>query len=309
MPLKNSFSEANGFQRMLILFTLILIGIIGLGVAVGFIAIITGNIGAVVNSINANSSMHAIRLMKVVQMLSQLLIFILPALGFAYLTQSNGLKYLHFDKPATLKNIGLAAIVTLLAIPFINLLGQWNMTWDFPSALSGLEEWMKATQQQNDDAIMAFSKMPHTADILTNILMMAIIPAIGEELLFRGIIQPQFQKAFKNHHVAIWVTAILFSAIHMQFYGFLSRMLLGAIFGYLYHYSKNLRLAMVAHFTNNMLALFLVIIFGVDQMDTNFEDPFSASIVIPSIALFAGSIAWLVYWAKNNRTKSIPHEN
>lgn len=300
MPLKSSFSEANGLQRGLILFGLIVMGSIMFGVGIGFIAIATGNIGAVITSVTVNSPIDQVRIMKVVQMLSQAFMFVLPALGYAFLTKTNGIKWLGLKPLNSIQAIGVSVLVTLLAVPLINLLGQWSMLVEFPASLKGLEDWMLATQQQNDDAIMAFAKMPTLADVATNVLMMAILPAIGEELIFRGVIQPELSKVFKNHHAGIWVTAFLFSAIHMQFYGLFSRMILGAIFGYLFYYSGNLKTSMIAHFTNNMLALILVLIYGVEEMETSFEDPFSLGLISMSIGLFALGVFLLIKWVKKN---------
>ncbi|TAF81977.1 MAG: CPBP family intramembrane metalloprotease, partial [Sphingobacteriales bacterium] len=89
------------------------------------------------------------------------------------------------------------------------------------------------------------------------LLMIAILPAIGEELFFRGTIQNIFTALFKNPHVAVWLTAILFSAIHLQFYGFLPRMFLGALFGYLFIWGKSIWLPILGHFLNNGFAVIM----------------------------------------------------
>jgi membrane protease YdiL (CAAX protease family) len=95
-------------------------------------------------------------------------------------------------------------------------------------------------------------------EFLAAIVILAVVPAIGEELLFRGILQNKITLLTKNYHVAIWVSAIIFSAIHFQFYGFVPRVLLGALFGYLYVWSGNLGVAILAHFINNGFTLFLI---------------------------------------------------
>ncbi|HPH46026.1 MAG TPA: CPBP family intramembrane metalloprotease, partial [Chryseolinea sp.] len=99
-----------------------------------------------------------------------------------------------------------------------------------------------------------------TAQIVVAFIVIAILPAIGEELVFRGIIQKELFRGTKNSHLSIWIAAAIFSAIHLQFYGFVPRMLLGVLFGYLYHWSGNLTLSMLAHFVNNgftVVALYL----------------------------------------------------
>jgi membrane protease YdiL (CAAX protease family) len=298
MALKNSFSNANGVQRVLILMLLILVGFMSLGMFTGFIAAITGDLNAVLGPISEDSPMSRIRIMKVVQMGAQVFIFALPALGYTYLTKRSGVLFMRFHKWPQPYHIGMAALITLLAIPFINLLGQWSMQWHLPAFLSDFEASLRTTQELNDNAILAFTKMPSIGDVLTNIVMMALLPAVCEELLFRGVIQRELHKATRNHHVAIWISAFLFSALHGQFFGLFSRMLLGALFGYLYFYSKNLRLAIVGHFTNNILALALVFFFGTDQMEASFDEPFGIPTIIGTSVLFIASVLLLFYWSR-----------
>jgi len=84
-----------------------------------------------------------------------------------------------------------------------------------------------------------------------NILIIAILPAFGEELIFRGVLQKILSDLFRNKHAAVWVTALFFSAVHLQFFGFLPRLILGLAFGYLYLWSGTLWLPIIAHFVNN----------------------------------------------------------
>ena len=90
--------------------------------------------------------------------------------------------------------------------------------------------------------------------MLFNIFLIAFIPAMGEELFFRGALQGALRD-WKGIKTAIWITAIVFSAIHLQFYGFVPRMLLGAFFGYLIFWSNSIWPAVLAHFVNNVMAV------------------------------------------------------
>ncbi|WP_425402051.1 CPBP family intramembrane glutamic endopeptidase [Hugenholtzia roseola] len=96
-------------------------------------------------------------------------------------------------------------------------------------------------------------------------ITIAIVPAVGEEIVFRGITQPLFERIFKNPHVAIWLTAAIFSAVHLQFYGFLPRFVLGIIFGYLYFYGKNLTYPILGHLVNNGTTLVIMYGLGADR--------------------------------------------
>ena len=105
---------------------------------------------------------------------------------------------------------------------------------------------------------------------------MAIIPAIGEEVLFRGIIQRKIFHKIGDMHISIWLTAILFSAIHLQFLGFFPRVILGAMFGYMYAWSRNLWTPIFAHFVNNATTLLMVYLSNQQLIAVDVENPESS---------------------------------
>lgn len=132
--------------------------------------------------------------------------------------------------------IGLTAVIALSFMIVNSAVGEWNMNIDFPD--SSFEEWAKQSEEQLKkltEHVVNFTSFTH---FIIAIIVVAIIPAIGEELLFRGLIQNLFVKAFSNYHVAIWISGLAFAAIHMQFYGLAPRMLLGVVFGYLYQIGR-----------------------------------------------------------------------
>src|SRR5690606_2422366 len=115
--------------------------------------------------------------------------------------------------------------------------------------------WMKVQELQMEKITEKILQVTSFSGLLLNLLVIAIIPAIGEELLFRGCLQPVFHRWTKNIHIAIWITAIIFSAIHVQFYGFIPRMLMGAVFGYMLYWGRSIWLPIIAHFINNATAV------------------------------------------------------
>ena len=117
------------------------------------------------------------------------------------------------------------------------------------------------------------TKMELPIDLLVAMLVIAVLPAIGEELVFRGLIQNELYRGTKNIHVAIWVAAILFSAIHFQFFGFVPRLLLGALFGYLYYWSRNLWIPILAHFVNNGLSVLVMYFYQRGSFEYDLENP------------------------------------
>jgi membrane protease YdiL (CAAX protease family) len=169
------------------------------------------------------------------------------------------------------RSLPLVILMMMLALPFVTWLGYLNSFMVLPDSLSGLENWMKSAEDSNQQLVESFLAMDSVGDLLVNLLLIAVIPAIGEEFFFRGIIQQELLSKRMNPHVAIWLTAILFSAFHLQFYGFLQRMILGVLFGYLMWWSGSIWPAVAAHFTNNGFAVFMAYIYGYEELDQNLE--------------------------------------
>ncbi len=205
--------------------------------------------------------------LKFLQTLQTVGVFILPCLLCAYLWDTHPMHYLQIDRIPSLPVAGFTVLIMLLALPGINLLSWCNQQMQLPAFLAGLEQWMQT--QEDNAAILTerFIRADSVSVLLANLFIMAFLPAIGEELCFRGVIQKLFQTVASSHgekqiskiaiHLSVWVSAVLFSAMHLQFYGFIPRMLLGAFFGYLLVWSGSLWLPVLAHFTNNAMAVLL----------------------------------------------------
>jgi len=196
-----------------------------------------------------------IAVLKMVQTVSAIGTFIVPPFVLAWLFHPSPLDFLSIRKKPAFSSSVLIIALLFLAVPLINHLGELNSHFHLPSFLKGMEDWMKASEEQAARLTEVFLIMNTPTDMVVNLFMVAVIPAIGEELLFRGIIQNIFSRWLKNNHVAVWLAAILFSAMHMQFYGFIPRLLLGAMLGYLLVWSGNLWWPIIAHFVNNAAAV------------------------------------------------------
>lgn len=192
--------------------------------------------------------------------------FIIPGIVFAYFFyKSKWASFLHINKFPKLNNLLLGSMLILAAFPLAQFAFWLNMKIPMPSFLIEMEE---GTAEMVKNLLLV--EQPH--ELWFNLFIIAVIPAIGEEFIFRGILQKKLVEQFKNPHVAIWVAALIFSAIHMQFQGFLSRMLLGAILGYLYHWSGNLWVAIIAHFVNNAVQIVGQYFFQKGMIDINLDD-------------------------------------
>jgi membrane protease YdiL (CAAX protease family) len=194
-----------------------------------------------------------IDLLKLVQLVTSLGIIILPSFIMAYFVSEKPLIFLGLSKKPDFILFLLVVILMMLAIPFINLLGDINQHMVLPKAFSGIETWMKNAEQQATQLTEKIVQVRTLSGLSINLFLIAVLPAFGEELFFRGVFQG-IVKDWKGAVTAIWIGAIVFSAIHLQFYGFLPRMLMGALFGYLFFWSKSLWLPITAHFVNNALA-------------------------------------------------------
>lgn len=210
--------------------------------------------------------------------------FVLASLIFYYTAIKQPIGRFFTDRPATMKGLGLVFIVVISFMVVNTLFAEWNANIKLPDFMSGFESWARGLEDRLKIFTDYLTHFDSPGYFLFAILVVAVIPAVGEELLFRGLLQNLFLKIGKNPHVAIWIAAFLFGALHFQFYGIVPRVLLGALFGYLYLWSGNLLIPMFAHFINNGLSLLFLYIYqmGVTDIDVDSMEAFP----IPYIVLF-----------------------
>lgn len=206
-------------------------------------------------TINDLNNPGSIRFLKYFQVVQSFGVFIIPPFILGWFFLGNIAEYLSLNKSVNFASVLLVLLLSFAASPFINFIGEMNANMQLPEWLSGLENWMKNAEESAAELTEAFLKVDTLGGLLFNIFMVAFLPAIGEELLFRGVFQRIFTNWAKNIHWGIWITAILFSAMHMQFYGFIPRMFLGVLFGYLLVWSGSMWLPIIAHFLNNAVAV------------------------------------------------------
>lgn len=199
--------------------------------------------------------------LKWVQFLQSSAMFLLPPFVMAYLWSQKPLEWLKLRRGGDrAKGEGLWAIgIMLVALPAINMLSLWNQQIALPAFLEPLEAWMKAKEEEAGLLTDQFLNVTTLGGLLVNMLLLALLPAVSEELTFRGVLQGLMTKIERQGvpHMAIWCTAILFSAIHMQFYGFVPRMLMGALFGYMLAWTGSMWIPILMHMTNNAMAVLL----------------------------------------------------
>ncbi len=193
-------------------------------------------------------------IVKFLQIAQAICLFIIPAFFYCKLTGNSPTRYLKLNKSVPTQTGVLIVVIMIAAIPFINLLGDINSKMVLPAFLNNIEDWMETAEERAAKLTIVLVSGTTISSLLINLIMIAVLPAISEEVLFRGILQPILIKSTRNIHIAIIITAAIFSAFHLQFYGFLPRFFLGIILGYLYVASGSLWLPIIAHFTNNAIA-------------------------------------------------------
>jgi uncharacterized protein len=250
------------------------------------------------------SDPDSMNLLKYFQVFQSIGLFIVPPLIVAWLFHSSISEYLSLNKKPMLPAIILVVLLIFIINPFINFTGAINAEMHFPEWMSGVEGWMRNAEDTAEKLTKAFLKVDTLGGLLLNLFMIAVLPALGEELLFRGVIQKLFSQITRNVHWGIWISAALFSALHMQFYGFIPRLLLGGMFGYLLVWSGSLWLPIIAHFINNAAAVILLYMIDKGQIDPSIEE-FGTGTGEWYIALFSLIMAILILSAIRNQKKPI----
>lgn len=193
--------------------------------------------------------------LRISTILQNVFFFITPAIITALFITKLPADFLQLRKTPSFKSILLTTTIILLSIPAMNFIIHCNESIVLPDALSGLEKSLKALEDSNKEQINILLGEPTIGSLIMSVLIIGLLTGLGEELFFRGTLQNIFRTRPMNPHSAIWITAIIFSALHFQFYGFIPRVLLGAFFGYLILWSGSIWLPIFAHALNNSLVV------------------------------------------------------
>lgn len=183
--------------------------------------------------------------------------FIVPSLIFLYVSTKDPRNFILWKRQIHLSKLLIVIGILFFLGPFVNLLISWNEAMHLPAFLSSVEANMRMMEDSAQRLTEALVSMETPTELFYMVLIVAVMPAIGEELMFRGIVQRLLSQQFRSYHTGIWITALLFSAMHFQFFGFFPRVFLGAVLGYLLIYSGNIIYPMIAHFFNNLASLLI----------------------------------------------------
>ena len=195
--------------------------------------------------------------------------------------------------------LGLAALITICALPAVEGMIIPKDGSFLPEGLREVEDWARSQEQSMSGTLVTLLSDTSFWGLSTNVLIIAIVPAIAEELFFRGFLLGVLRRMV-GLHGAVWIGAMFFSLVHFQFYGFFARVVLGAILGYLYLWSGDLKTAMFAHFVHNLMNLVLAVLalkgfINQDILNSNFQ--FGPVVIVLSATMSVGLL--YVYWRRN----------
>ena len=250
MNIKGLFTDQPiSWQLFILLIVITLGGILGSVIGLGLFQIVYGSI----SDMNQHPDM-----MRLFQFISACGTFLLPALATAWLCSDKPKDFLSVKGMPDLKIILLVFFGIILINPLINLTSLLNESMKFPQWAAPIESWMR----QQENSALFFTDLLINGEgispLLSNLIVIALTAAISEEFLFRGTIQSLLGRGKKNLHLTIWLTAVIFSAFHLQFYGFIPRMLLGAYLGYLLVWTRNIWVPIAGHFFNNAISVIVM---------------------------------------------------
>ncbi|CAM3877363.1 CPBP family intramembrane glutamic endopeptidase [Mucilaginibacter galii] len=267
----------------------ITIALIFLGGIVGG-GYITARYGTVVlQQIKASqlNSPDAIEAMWILQIMSMTVPLLIIPVIFGRFVMKEPDAYLKTNIRFPLVLLMMVFSIMVMSTPIMEVLVLVNQKMVLPDFLRGLENWMRASEQSAQKITAALLKMNNWVDVLKAVLLIGLITAIAEELIFRGCMQTIFIRWTKNTHVAIWITAALFSAFHLEFFGFLPRLMLGVFFGYFAAWSGSIWPAVWAHFLNNASAVVITYLYQHKKIDINPDEAhsFNYSLYVLSIII------------------------
>ena len=282
-------------ERIFLLAALIVLGlIIGTVIGVGYV-IVSGNDATSLNSL------------RFIQISSQIFTFVLPPILYAMLVKEQPFKSLGFNKSTILWLIlGVAMMYAIL--PLNAVFGEWNANIKFPESLASFEKLMQDLQERATEVMEKFVNVDTIGGLIINLFMIAGLAALGEELLFRSVIQTSLKKKKKNAHVGIFIASAIFSLFHMEFYGLLPRLVLGLLMGYMYYYSRSIWIPMAMHFANNGTIVFLYYLNNIGAINIDVESFGETNVGILMLSIVA-MVALFWFTVKLNKKEELEIDN
>ncbi|MDR2835589.1 MAG: CPBP family intramembrane metalloprotease [Bacteroidales bacterium] len=259
--------------------------------------------GIMINNLTAENTTE-IFFLKISQLLSSVILFILPPIILAILFQQKVSDFINLKNSPNILKYLLIVLFMLTAFPLLSLITEWNEAIKFPEQFQLIEKILRIAEETNAKIINLIISENSIFSFILNIIVIALIPAIGEEIVFRGVLQKYLGKLIKNQNFAILITAFIFSAIHLSFFGFFPRFILGIFLGYLAYNFKSLYPSIFAHFFNNAMAVCMSFYFVRTNQEMSLEEmnfyPDNNIIFIITILVAIG-FGFLLFWKRKTK--------
>jgi len=284
------FKKVSTAERIFLLAALLIIGLIVSVIVAVAITFLNGHVSE-------------LNILRISQIGSQLFTFVLPPLLYACLVKEKPMKSLSFCKtPLPYFIIGFVMMYAIT--PLNNVFGVWNAGLELPESMAALEEMMKNLQESATQLTDKMLNVSNVSGLIINLFMIAGLAAFGEELLFRSLLQPFLIKICKNAHLGIFLASAIFSFIHFEFYGFLPRLVLGLLLGYMFFYSKSIWVPMLMHFANNATAVVIYYLNNKGITNIDVEGPTETNIVYVLLSIVAMTVLfWLAIRINKKQNK------
>ena len=290
------YSKPPGVQFLVIMLVILLSSLVVMGAGMVISLIVFGP-GISISDILAGEQGGSGRsYLLFSQVISQFAIFLIPGLIISRMMKGDAIGWLGINRPV---DASVAFLVLLFAgslIPLTSAAGYINSVMDLPGWLNRVEEWVRVKEEQAMELTGHLIYAVSARQLAVNIIVLAVLPAIAEEVLFRGVIQGTIERWVGSGLAAVVITSLLFSALHLQFFTFFPRFLLGIVFGLLYLWSRTLWLPVIAHFGNNIVPVVWSYISGWDYLNENASDFVPADIwQLAGVIIFPSALLGVLY--------------
>ena len=222
--------------------------------------------------------------------------FLIPSLLFAYCQNRQWFDYNAANRRPPQSMINMVLILSMTLLPVVGMLSSFNQ--NIMPQEGTIAEFMRNLEEAANDILKLVTSQRSSWDLISNIMVFAVLAGICEEFLFQGALQPLMMKWTKNPHVGILLTAFIFSVLHFQFYGFIPRFMLGVYLGYLFYWSRSLWLPILAHILHNALSILIDFTLqgrGIDTDNIQFTDV-HGSIPVTIACTLASAMAIVYIW-------------
>ena len=251
-------------RRLLLLLCLMLLGVIATSILLLFVP--DGNLFAMLT-------------------MQDILAFILPAVVTMAIIYRRPFHVMGLDRAPSWLAIAIVIVFYVISLPAMNWLVEMNKAMSLPSWMAGIEQAMRAAEDNAAEVTQEMLNINSVGQLILCVLVVGVMAGLSEEMLFRGAMLRTMQDSRLGKHAVVWITAILFSAFHLQFYGFVPRMLLGVWLGYLFVWTGSLWVPIIAHTLNNSTVVLMSYLSNKGVIPEGFGD----NLGLPA----AGSFPWL----------------